>query len=123
MQNDFLPGGALAVEEGDRILELINRLQREFDLIVATQDWHPEGHGSFASSHPGSAPGDVVDLQGLDQVLWPDHAVQDTQGAAFASALDQDEIARVFRKGSNPEVDSYSGFFDNGQRADTGLNG
>ena len=122
MQYDFLPGGALAVEEGDQILGLINRLQSEFDFIVATQDWHPEGHGSFASSHPGRSPGDVVDLDGLDQVLWPDHAVQGTHGATLAAALDQDNIARVFQKGLNPQVDSYSGFFDNGQRGDTGLN-
>lgn len=122
MQYDFLPGGALAVEEGDQILGLINRLQSEFDLVVATQDWHPEGHGSFASSHPGRSPGDVVELDGLDQVLWPDHAVQGTHGAALSAALDQDHIARVFQKGSNPNVDSYSGFFDNGQRGDTGLN-
>jgi len=122
MQYDFLPGGALATDESDQILGLINRLQSEFDLIVATQDWHPEGHGSFARSHPGRSPGDAVDLNGLDQVLWPDHAVQGSHGAALSAALDQDNIARVFQKGTNPEVDSYSGFFDNGQRGDTGLN-
>ena len=122
MQNDFLPGGALAVAGGDQILGLINRLQGDFDLVVATQDWHPRGHGSFASSHAGRSPGEVIELEGLEQVLWPDHAVQGTEGAAFSTVLDQSKIARVFQKGSNPQVDSYSGFFDNGQRGDTGLN-
>ena len=122
MQYDFLPGGNLPTAEGDQIVDVINQLQNDFDLVVATQDWHPVGHGSFASSHPGRSPGEVVDLNGLDQVLWPDHAIQGSHGADFVAELDQDKIVRVFQKGVNPEVDSYSGFFDNGQSGDTGLN-
>lgn len=122
MQYDFMPGGALPTHEGDQIIGLINDLQNEFDLVVATQDWHPQGHGSFASSHPVRSPGEVVELYGIEQVLWPDHAVQNSTGAKLAEKLDQGRIARVFQKGMDPEVDSYSGFFDNGQRGDTGLN-
>ena len=121
MQYDFLPGGALETTDGDKILNPINDLQSEFELIVATQDWHPKGHGSFASSHPGRSTGDTVDLNGLDQVLWPDHAIQESDGAELSADLDQERIARVVRKGTDPEVDSYSGFFDNGHRGDTGL--
>lgn len=123
MQYDFMPGGSLPTREGDQIVSLINRLQKSFDLVVATQDWHPDGHGSFASAHSGKIPGQVIDLNGLSQVLWPDHAVQGSHGAELVGELNQDDIARVFRKGTNPAVDSYSGFFDNGQRGDTGLNG
>ena len=122
MQNDFSPGGALPAEGGDQIIGLINRLQEEFNLVVATQDWHPENHGSFASNHPGRKPGEVIELNGLNQELWPDHAVQGSKGAEFVSGLDKSRIAKVFQKGTDPEVDSYSGFFDNGQRGDTGLN-
>lgn len=122
MQYDFLPGGSLPTNGGDAIVGLINRLQDAFDLVVATQDWHPADHGSFASMHPGKSPGEVIDLNGLEQVLWPDHAVQNSSGAKLVDELDQASIARVFRKGTNPDVDSYSGFFDNGQRGDTGLN-
>lgn len=121
MQNDFMPGGALPTAGGDQITGLLNALQSRFDVVVATQDWHPRGHGSFASSHPGRSPGDVIDLNGLQQVLWPDHAIQDSAGAELVTALDQKHIARIFRKGTEPLVDSYSGFFDNGQRGDTGL--
>lgn len=121
MQYDFLPGGALATTGGDQIVDLINRLQPAYDLVVATQDWHPPGHGSFASRHPGAQPGDVVQLAGLEQVLWPDHAVQGTHGADLVAELDRSRIARVFRKGTKPDVDSYSGFYDNGRRGDTGM--
>ncbi|WP_116367566.1 bifunctional nicotinamidase/pyrazinamidase [Parahaliea mediterranea] len=121
VQYDFLPGGALATAGGDAVIGIINALQPQFDLVVATQDWHPPGHGSFASSHPGHRVGEVIELQGLRQVLWPDHAVQHSHGAQLAAGLDRQPIARVFRKGQNPNVDSYSGFFDNGQRGDTGL--
>ena len=121
MQYDFLPGGALETKGGDEIIEPINKLQSEFDLVVATQDWHPRGHGSFASSHPGRSIGDIVDLNGLDQVLWPDHSIQESDGAKLSADIDKSRIARVFRKGMNPEVDSYSGFYDNGHRGDTGL--
>ncbi len=121
LQNDFCPGGALPVPEGDRIIPITNRLQAHFDLVVATQDWHPPGHGSFAANHPGRQVGEVIELAGLPQVLWPVHCVQDTPGAALHPALDQSRIARVFRKGTDPSIDSYSAFFDNARRHDTGL--
>ncbi len=121
LQNDFLPGGALAVPRGDEVIPVANRVQPAFDLVVATQDWHPRGHGSFASSHPGRRPGELGTLDGLPQVLWPDHCVQGTPGAAFAGALDTDRVEAIFRKGTDPRIDSYSGFFDNGHRKSTGL--
>ncbi|WP_026954354.1 bifunctional nicotinamidase/pyrazinamidase [Algoriphagus vanfongensis] len=121
VQYDFLPGGALAVSEGDEIIPVINELQEKFDLIIATQDWHPESHQSFASSHLGKTPGDLIDLHGLDQILWPDHCVHYTKGAQFAAELNQTSWDSIFQKGKNPEVDSYSGFFDNARRGDTGL--
>jgi len=121
LQNDFLPGGALAVREGDRVIPIANRLQHEVDLVVATQDWHPRDHASFASQHAGKRPGEVITLEGLPQVLWPDHCVQLTHGAAFASTLNTKRITKIFPKGMDRRVDSYSGFFDNGRRHDTGL--
>lgn len=121
VQNDFLPGGALAVPRGDEVVPVVNLLQPHFDLVVATQDWHPEGHGSFATSHPGRKPGDVVDLGGLRQVLWPPHCVQGSRGAEFAPGLRVDRIARVFQKGIDPGVDSYSAFHDNARLRSTGL--
>lgn len=123
LQNDFLPGGALAVPDGDAVLPLANRYAADpgYELVVATQDWHPPGHGSFASSHPGRAPGEVIDLHGLPQVLWPDHCVQGTPGAELAAGLDRSRVAAVFRKGTDPCIDSYSAFFDNGHRKATGL--
>ncbi|MGO9109649.1 MAG: bifunctional nicotinamidase/pyrazinamidase [Thermoguttaceae bacterium] len=121
VQNDFCPGGALAVPEGDQIVPLINRLQPRYDLVVATQDWHPADHGSFAANHPGRAPGETIELAGLPQILWPVHCVQGTSGAEFHKELNLERVARVFRKGTNPQTDSYSGFFDNGHRASTGL--
>jgi nicotinamidase/pyrazinamidase len=121
IQNDFLPGGALAVPDGEAVISVANAMQLRFDLVVATQDWHPANHGSFAANHPGKEPGEAIQLAGLDQILWPTHCVQGTDGAEFASGLHRDRWARVFRKGTDPEVDSYSGFFDNGQRKATGL--
>ena len=123
LQNDFCPGGPLAVPEGDLVVPIANRLAEAFSLVVATQDWHPADHGSFAANHPGRQPGDLVELDGLEQVLWPIHCVQNTPGAEFHPDLNPDRIARVIRKGTNPKVDSYSGFFDNGRRATTGLGG
>ena len=123
VQYDFLPGGALAVPNGDDIIELINRIQGNYDLIVATQDWHPEGHHSFASAHEGKQPFDVIDLEGLEQVLWPDHCVQGTYGAQLSEQLAAHRIEAIFRKGTEPNIDSYSGFFDNGKRKNTGLAG
>jgi len=121
VQNDFLPGGALAVPGGDQVIPVINRLMHSFPLVVATQDYHPAGHQSFASSHPGKQPGDVIRWQGSHQVLWPDHCVQGTAGAAFAESLHSDHFDRVFRKGLDPQVDSYSGFFDNFHQNPSGL--
>ena len=121
LQNDFLPGGALAVPRGDEIVEVINRAQTLFELVVATQDWHPANHISFAVNHPGRRPGDVVEVAGLAQALWPVHCVQNTPGAALSSQLDTRRIARVFHKGTDPGVDSYSAFFDNAARQGTGL--
>lgn len=121
VQNDFVPGGALAVKGGDEVVEVINRLELEFDLIVATQDWHPKDHGSFASNHPGHAPGEIIDLFGLDQILWPDHCVQGTRGAEFVKGLNTHRIDRIFHKGTDLEIDSYSAFYDNGHRKSTGL--
>jgi nicotinamidase/pyrazinamidase len=121
IQYDFLPGGALAVPGGDEILPVVNRLQEGFDLVVATQDWHPPGHYSFASSHQGRQPFETIDLQGLEQVLWPDHCVQETPGADFTSAVAWGKVEAIFRKGTELTIDSYSGFYDNGHRKETGL--
>jgi nicotinamidase/pyrazinamidase len=121
IQNDFLPGGALAVPEGDVVIPVANRLQPHFDLVVATQDWHPPDHASFAENHPGRSVGEVIELEGLEQHLWPVHCVQESPGAELAAGLDRGRIAHVFRKGEDPRIDSYSGFFDNGHRRATGL--
>jgi nicotinamidase/pyrazinamidase len=116
VQLDFLPGGSLAVPEGDAILPLLNDLQPHFDLVVATQDWHPAGHRSFASAHPGQALFSEIEWQGLPQRLWPDHCVQGSAGAALHPALSLDRVEAIFRKGTDPDLDSYSAFFDNGHR-------
>lgn len=121
IQNDFIPGGALPTRGGHEIIETVNRLQAHFPLVVATQDWHPRDHGSFASNHPGREPGEVIDLNGLSQVLWPDHCVQDSPGAEFHEDLERARISEVIRKGTDPAIDSYSGFFDNAHRKATGL--
>ena len=121
IQNDFLPGGALAVPEGDAVIPVINRLQDRFDLVLATQDWHPPDHGSFAASHPGHKVGDVIELDGVPQILWPVHCIQNSPGAQFSTALDTTRLARVFRKGVDRKIDSYSTFFDNAKRRSTGL--
>jgi len=121
LQNDFLPGGPLAVPGGDQVVPVANRLAARFELVVATQDWHPADHLSFASQHPGMRSGQVLAIDGLQQRLWPDHCVQGTRGAALAADLDRSRIERVFRKGTNRSIDSYSGFFDNGRRRATGL--
>jgi len=121
IQNDFIPGGALAVPEGDKIISIVNQLQPQFDLVVATQDWHPTHHKSFASSHPGYSTFEKIDLNGLEQVLWPDHCLQNSWGAAFSPELQMQQVEAIFRKGTNPDIDSYSGFYDNGHRKTTGL--
>jgi nicotinamidase/pyrazinamidase len=121
VQNDFIPGGALAVREGDQLVPIINQIQKEFHHVIATQDYHPADHGSFAANHPGMNPGEFVELGGLKQILWPVHCVQGSFGAEFHSDLAQENWEAIFQKGKNPEVDSYSGFFDNARRGDTGL--
>ncbi|MFP6658892.1 MAG: bifunctional nicotinamidase/pyrazinamidase [Pirellulales bacterium] len=121
VQNDFVSGGALAVPDGDQIVPIANRIMPQFDRTIATQDWHPADHASFASQHEGKQVGDVIDLDGLDQILWPDHCVQDTPGADFVNALNLARIDAVIQKGTDRTIDSYSGFFDNGQRRATGL--
>jgi nicotinamidase/pyrazinamidase len=121
IQNDFLPGGALAVLDGDAVIPVANRLQTAFPLVIAIQDWHPANHGSFAVNHPGRKVFEQIDLNGLPQTLWPVHCVQGTSGAELAAALERDRIAKVFPKGTDPGIDSYSGFFDNGHRKATGL--
>jgi len=121
IQNDFVPGGALAVGEGDRVVPVANRLMARFRLVVATKDWHPADHLSFASQHPGRRVGEMIELDGLKQVLWPDHCVEGTPGAEFVNGLSPSGIHRVFEKGTNRAIDSYSGFFDNRHRQSTGL--
>jgi nicotinamidase/pyrazinamidase len=121
IQNDFMPGGALPVAEGDRVVRVANELMPRFDLVVATQDWHPADHMSFASQHPGRSVGDVIELDGLEQILWPDHCVENSPGAEFVAGLDRERIDHVVKKGTDRRIDSYSGFFDNGHRKATGL--
>lgn len=121
LQNDFLPGGALAVPEGDRVIPVANCLQEAFGRVIATKDWHPEDHGSFASQHPGHEVGEVIELHGLDQILWPDHCVQGTPGAEFAPGLETRRVEKVFYKGTDRQIDSYSAFYDNAHRRSTGL--
>jgi nicotinamidase/pyrazinamidase len=121
LQNDFLPGGALPVPHGDEVISLANELQRRFELVLATKDWHPPDHGSFAANHPGKKPGDRIMLDGIEQILWPVHCVQNTHGAEFATAFDTSRVAHVFHKGTDPMIDSYSTFFDNAHRRHTGL--
>ncbi len=121
VQNDFLPGGSLEVPLGNEIIPIINQIQDNFELVVATQDWHPQNHKSFASNHEGKKPNDKIELHGLEQNLWPDHCVQTTYGAEFAEQLQKHSIEAIFRKGTDPEIDSYSGFYDNGHQKSTGL--
>lgn len=123
VQNDFCPGGNLAVNEGDQIIDGINHLMHhgDYDLIVATQDWHPQDHKSFSSNNKGTTVGQLGELNGLPQVMWPDHCVQHSAGAAFHKDLDFAKFQYVVKKGTNKEVDSYSGFFDNDRKSATGL--
>ena len=123
IQNDFMPGGALAVEKGNEIVPLVYELQKKFDLVIATQDWHAKGHSSFASAHRDAKVFDLIKLNGLDQVLWPDHCVQNTPGAEFHPELDSNRIETIFRKGTDLSIDSYSGFYDNAHLKSTGLSG
>ena len=122
VQNDFCPNGALAVAGGDQIVEGINNLMADFDNVILTQDWHPAGHSSFASSHD-SNPFSVIDMPYGPQVLWPDHCIQGSHGAAFHADLNTDRADIIVRKGFNPEIDSYSALFENDQKTPTGLEG
>nr|WP_325250546.1 bifunctional nicotinamidase/pyrazinamidase [Amylibacter sp.] len=123
VQNDFCPGGNLAVENGDQIVDRINALQEEFAITVLTQDWHPSDHTSFADNHEGAEPFSLVDMAYGPQVLWPRHCVIGTAGAAFKSGLNTDKADLIIRKGYNPEIDSYSAFFENDHKTQTGLEG
>ena len=123
VQNDFCPGGRLAVADGDAIVAPINAILPGFALRVLTQDWHPEGHSSFASSHPGKAPFDLIEMPYGPQVLWPDHCTIGSEGAAFHPDLDQDSAELIIRKGFNRNIDSYSAFFENDHKTPTGLEG
>ncbi len=121
IQNDFLPGGALAVPGGDQVITVANELINSHELVIASQDWHPADHGSFAANHEGKHVYETIKLNGLDQTLWPVHCVEDTQGAEFSELLDCESINRVFRKGCSRDIDSYSAFYDNGHLQSTGL--
>lgn len=121
IQNDFLPGGTLAVPRGDEVVPVANRMMSGYDLVVATKDWHPTDHQSFVSQHQGRSVGDIVVVDGIPQILWPDHCVQDTRGAELADGLNVEGIDHVVFKGTDRRIDSYSGFFDNDHRKPTGL--
>ncbi|WP_315741654.1 MULTISPECIES: bifunctional nicotinamidase/pyrazinamidase [unclassified Bradyrhizobium] len=123
IQNDFCPGGALAVGDGDAVVPIVNRIAQQFDHVALTQDWHPAGHGSFASSHPGAAPFETIAMPYGPQTLWPDHCVQGTPGAAFHARLDTDRAQLIIRKGFRRAIDSYSAFFENDKITPTGLAG
>ncbi len=123
IQRDFLPGGALAVRDGSAVIPVANRLMGDFEWVAATQDWHPPGHFSFASSHPGRHPGEILATEEGPQTLWPDHCLQGSPGASFDARLDQGPIHAIFRKGTDPQVDSYSAFFDQHRQRSTGLEG
>ena len=123
VQNDFCPGGALAVDGGDQIVEHINALMADFQPVVVTQDWHPATHSSFASNQQGHAPFELIDLDYGPQVLWPDHCVQGTKGAEFHPGLDTTSADMIIRKGFRPAIDSYSAFFENDHKTATGLDG
>ncbi len=124
IQSDFMPGGTLAVPDGLAVVPVANALLPEFGVVAASQDWHPPSHGSFASNHEGKEPGEMGELAGMPQVMWPDHCVQGTEGARFVESLDLDRAPKgvtIFQKGTDPSIDSYSAFFDNGHRKATGL--
>jgi nicotinamidase/pyrazinamidase len=123
VQNDFCPGGGLAVPEGDAVVPVVNALARRFRHVVLTQDWHTAGHASFASSYPGKKPFETAELAYGTQVLWPDHCVQNTSGAAFHRGLDVPQAELIVRKGFHPAIDSYSAFYENDRRTPTGLAG
>jgi nicotinamidase/pyrazinamidase len=121
LQNDFLPGGALAVKEGEQVIPIVNDLiKKKFDLILATKDWHPSDHCSFSEEHR-KEPGEIINLSGIEQILWPTHCVQWTSGAELAPGWEASKVEKIFYKGTDKNIDSYSAFFDNGHRRSTGL--
>ena len=121
IQNDFLFGGALAVKNGDDIIPIVNNLQQSFNHIIATQDWHSVNHKSFANEHKNKKIGDFINLNGVEQILWPNHCIENTFGSQFSKILDIEKVDRVIKKGNNPEIDSYSGFFENDKKTKTEL--
>jgi len=121
LQNDFCPGGNLSVPDGDAVIPLANQLQKKFERIIATKDWHPKDHVSFASNHPGKREGDVIIMDGIEQTLWPNHCIQYTHGSEFHPSLETSKINKIILKGMDKTVDSYSTFFDNAHLRDTGL--
>ena len=123
VQNDFMPIGSLPVPNGDKIVSIINEIQPKFDLVIATQDWHPEDHISFASNHNGASPFDEIEIKGQPQTLWPNHCVQGSKGAKLHPKLNTLKCESIFRKGTDKEMDSYSAFYDNGHLKSTGLAG
>ena len=123
IQNDFIPGGSLEVPQGDEIIPVVNNLQEKFNLVVATQDWHPQNHVSFASNHEGKEPFDKIELDDMEQILWPDHCVQNSEGAEFHQDLLTKKVEVIVRKGMDSGIDSYSSFYDNGHKKSTGLTG
>jgi len=123
VQNDFCPGGALGVPEGDKIVPIVNQLTKEFEVVILTQDWHPAGHSSFASTHAGEEPYDTIEMPYGQQVLWPDHCVQDTAGSEFHPNLQTNRSQLIIRKGFRKDIDSYSAFFENDDTTSTGLKG
>lgn len=121
IQNDFVTGGTLAVKDGETLIPIINDIMEQFDLIVASQDWHPENHSSFASNNPEANLFDLININGIEQVMWPDHCVQNSHGAEFCEDLNTHKFNKIFQKGTDKEVDSYSAFFDNQYKKNTGL--
>lgn len=121
MQQDFMPGGALPTKGADKLVPFINQLMNDYSLVIATKDWHPKNHMSFAENHPGKQMGDIIEVEGIDQILWPVHCVQGTKGADFVSGLNEQKIRRIFYKGVDRAIDSYSTFYDNAKLRETGL--
>jgi nicotinamidase/pyrazinamidase len=123
IQNDFCPGGKLAIKESEKVIPIINQLTQKFDRVVATQDWHPENHISFARNHPGAKNYDIIQIEDMTQVLWPAHCVRGTKGAEFHSDVNTNNLHLILRKGTDPEIDSYSAFMENDKKTITGLEG
>ena len=121
IQNDFLPGGSLEVPKGDEIIDNVNSIMDNYNIVVATKDWHPKDHISFASNHKNKNVGQIIKINNLDQMLWPDHCIKDSKGSEFPKKLDSHKIHKIFYKGVDSDIDSYSGFYDNGKIRSTGL--